>query len=177
MKATKETKSKRQPRELIKFNEGGYNQAVINYNTFATAALRLQEEALALGVDLSVKELLRAKSPLDTVVSMVFAKQEGAPSGVDKVKYLELFNINLGAVRSCALSFDSVKEHSEKPQKESFNIYATTNDEIARIKEDKRVLAMCNELLDLGIASNPVRLNQVLSSKFMIEGTRLVLRG
>ena len=170
MKTEKTSKSK-PAREIIRFNKTSFDAAVRSHALFTSAADSLIAQIKSYGAEMSVKECLRAKSIFDTVVKMVFianTKDTNLPATIDKAKFLGLMNIDLSPLQSAVDKFEAVSEYSADPVKQDFNSYATTVSEIARVKEDKRMLVVLNELLEKGIATNPLMLNRALGSHFLI---------
>ena len=157
--------------EYILTNTRSYTEALLNNAKFNSVSVLLQDAILSLGVDFTSKELTKMKDIKEQVTKVIFnreTKNSPQPKGINQEKYLDMLDIDLSGLNVLITSFNSLSAYAKEVVEKDFMVFATTSEDIKRVKFLKTTRDALNVMLEKGVFHNVHSLNISTGSMFGI---------
>lgn len=114
----------------LSFNDRAYKRAEKAHAEFKNSKEQLITLIDSYGVD--GKSLIKASSIYKETAEAIFTKlAEGSnlPEGINKIKFLDLMNVDLVPLSKGVNSYNALLKFADKPKKETFTTYLDSSNE------------------------------------------------
>jgi hypothetical protein len=157
---------------LLSFDEKSFQRADKAHKAYKEAVKQLIQAADKLGVKTTEKKALASKSIYVDIASEVFNNASAGatlPEGINKMKFLELMDIDLSDLSKASNAFNSHLQFKDKPTEESFKRYATGEEQLATYYTFKDLVNQLNELDAKGLVSNKIGVVSAFAHKVILD--------
>ena len=157
---------------VLSFDSRGFKRAEKAHEDYKDSILKLKETAKDLKVSLTTKQILDSNSIYVEVAEEVFnnaSKGSTLPEGINKMKFLELLDINLVPLSQAANRFNALSTYSEAPNRDAFTRYATSEADIKLYTRLKDTVDSLNELAEEGFVKNKIAISQAFANTISVD--------
>lgn len=153
----------------LSFNERAYKRAEKAHSEFKNSKDQLITLIDSYGVE--GKSLIKASSIYKETAEAIFtnlAKGSNLPEGINKIKFLDLMNVDLLPLSKGVNHYNALLKFADKPKKETFTTYLDSSNE-ADYNELKTVISLLNKLDKKGYIVNKRAITSGFGNKLGVD--------
>ena len=153
----------------LNFNERGFDKAVKANEGFIASKKNLIETIDEYGV--SGKEMIKEKHIYKATAEAIYtklSKDSSLPEGINKLKFLELMDINLTKLSEAVNKYIAYEKFSKKPLRADFATYLT-EDNLDDYNALNELIILLNKLDDKGYVKNKLGIQNSFANRVSVD--------
>ncbi len=154
----------------IGFDKKGFDRALKAHSEYKDAKKSLTD--IVKDFDLDAKLVNSSRTYVAITEALYDKLSEGStlPTGINKVKFLELMDINLVPLSQAVNKYNVLREKAgESPVKESFTRYIESEADLAKYNDLKDAVDMLNKLVEAGYIKNKIAIQNGFANAIGID--------
>lgn len=153
----------------LNFNKREFARAEKAHKEYKDAKVKLEKVIEEYGVEVKLTD----KVYVDTCEAIYNKLSEGSnlPASMNKLKFLELMDVNLVPLSQAVNTYNSLVKYAEKPSKEKFTTYVETEAQMEQYNALKDVVKALNDLDKAGFIKNKMAIQNAFANKVSIDYT------
>ena len=162
----------------LEFKEREYTRAMNAFIDYKKSIIEVMKSAKDLKVDITEAEIHSEDNLYSYICNSVYnqaSKGSTLPEGINKVKFLDLLDIDLKPLSNSVNTFNRLKGYNAEPKKEDFTRYLQEKD-LEVYTQLKDVVDTLNDLADKNFLRNKMAITNAFANMITIDTTNNKLR-